>query len=391
MNTRIPRPWQRTIRATDGRAPLKSIPMDRIERWLGADKVLHLQDCMRGWYGSPINLVDVPGSVWITRDGDFVGNFDRGFFASAYDAFHDHLKRNWRELSRPQYGMAYAGFASISDSLQRASQGYSQRLAFNKAGPTGVVGVTSSLWRVGPQPAAGSAGAAAPGGTAHADANTGALAFANPAAGTNHLVGADVAASVINNTLLLYDRLFSVAKTMNSTTTEAVTGVPTRYQSGTATADDYIGDNFGFVEVGGTALAATAHNWTVCTYTDQGSASSTLPSLTGNSGAIVDRLDHPTQQWFAPLESGDVGIKAWTQMQCSAAVATGAINFVIGHPLGFMSFPVINSVLPFDWLTNRDQSPRIYDDACLAFLEPLKPATTATTYTGRIVMTNAAA
>jgi len=382
------RPWQRTIRK---RVPTTPIPMDRIERWLGADKVRHLQDCMRGWYGSPINICDVPGSVWITKDGEFVGKFSRGYFASAYDAFADYLKANWRELGKPQYGMAYAGFASISDALSRASQGYSQRIQFNKSGPTGVVAVTSSLWRVGPQPVAGSAGAAAPGGTAHTSSNTGAMAYANPSAGTMHLVGADVSTSVINNSLLLYDRLFSVAKTMNSTSTESVTGVPTRYQSTTATNADYIGDNFGFVEVGGTALAATGHNWTTCTYTDQANASSTLPSLTGNSGAIVDRLDHPTNQWFAPLESGDVGIKAWTQMQCSAAVATGAINFVIGHPLGFMSFPVINSVLPFDWLTNRDQAPRIFDSACLAFLEPLKPATTATTYVGRVVMTNAAA
>lgn len=379
--------WHRTIRARIEPTPIN---VERVERWLGRDKVLHLQDCMKGWYGSPICIRDMPGSVWITKDGDFVGKFGRGFFASAYDAFEDHLKRNWRELSKPQYGFANAGFASISDALARASQGYSQRLQFNKVGPTGVVGVTSTLWRVGPQPAAGNAGASAPGGTAHVDSNTGAILYNNPSSGTLHLVGADVATSVINNSLMLYDRLFSVAKTMNSTGTEAVSGVPSRYQSTTATAMDYIGDNFGFIEVGGTALAATAHNWTTCLYTDQANASSTLPSVTGNSSAIVDRLDQPTQQWCVPLESGDVGIKAWTQMQCSAAVATGVINFCIGHPLGFMSFPVINSVLPFDWITNRDQAPRIFDDACLAFLEPLKPATTATTYTGRFQMTGAA-
>ncbi|HRI16905.1 MAG TPA: hypothetical protein PL196_00125 [Burkholderiaceae bacterium] len=306
------------------------------------------------------------------------------------DFFTDRLRRAWAASGRPQYGYANAGFASISDALSRASQGYSQRRQMNKVGPTGVVAVTSSLWRVGAQPVAGSAGAAAPGGTAHTSSNTGALAFANPASGTLHLVGADMAASVVSNSLLAYDRTFSVAKTMASTATEAVTGVPSRYQGTTATNDDYIGDNFGFVEVGGTALAATAHNWTTCTYTDQDNAASTLPSLTGNSGAIVDRLDHPTGQWFAPLESGDVGIKAWTQMQCSASVATGVINFVIGHPLGFMTFPVVNQTFPFDWLTNRDPAPRIFDNACIAFLEPLKPATTATTYTGRLVATNAA-
>jgi len=235
---------------------------------------------------------------------------------------------------------------------------------------------------------------AAPGGTAHTSANTGALQFANPASGTLHLTGGSVSCGTINNTLLVYDRLFSVAKTMNSTATEAVTGVPTRYQSTTPTADDYAGDNFLFVEVGGTALAATAHNWTVCTYTDQdGNAAATLPSLAGNSSGIVDRLDHPTAnaQWFAPLASGDTGIQQLDQMQCSAAVATGVINFVIGHPLGWMSFPVINSFFPFNWLFGADDlAPRVFDDACIAFLEPVKPATTATTYTGKLSFINAA-
>lgn len=368
--------------------PIRPAHADRVERWLGADKIAHLRQCMRGWYGRPICLLDVPGSLWITADGDFVGHVNGGQFASALDFFESKLRRLWNTLGTPQHGYCNAGFASISDALSRASQGFSQRRQFNKVGPTGVVGVTSSLWRVGPQPAAGGAPGNAPGGTAFTSATAGALAFANPAAGTNRLVGADVSASVINNSLLVYDLIFGVNKTMNSSATEAVTGVPTRYQSTTATAEDYIGDNFGFIQVGGTALAATAHNWTTCLYTDQANALSTLPSLTGNASAIVDRLDHPAAQWFAPLESGDVGIKAWTQMQCSAAVATGVIWFMIGHPLGFMSFPVINSMLPFDWLTNRDQAPRIFNDACISFLEPLKPATTATTYTGRLVSTS---
>jgi len=382
---------KRTYQHAHKRAPINSADSSKVERWLGAEKIAHLQDCMRGWYGRPICLLDVPGSLWITADGDFVGHVNGGYFGSALDVFEAKLRRYWHALSQPQYGYSNAGFASISDALSRASQGFSQRRPFAKVGPTGVVGATSSLWRLGPQPAGGTAPAAAPGGTAFSSATTGALVFANPASGTNHLVGADVSASVINNSLLVYDLIFGVAKTMNSAATEAVTGVPTRYQSTTATVEDYIGDNFGFIQVGGTALAATAHNWTVCQYVNQtGAGTSTLPSLTGNASAIVDRLDHPVQQWFAPLGSGDVGIRNWTQMQCSAAVATGVVWFMIGHPLGFMSFPVINSLLPFDWLTNRDQAPRVFDNACVAFLEPLKPATTTTTYTGRLVTTSAA-
>lgn len=368
---------------------MRSVHSGRLERWLGAARVEQLSQSMKGWYGPPIHLIDCPGSVRVCADGDFIGPFERGVFASALDSLEGAYKR----MAKFPQATCYAGFSSISDALSRASQGFSVYPggAFNKVGPTGVVGVTSSLHKLGPQPIAGVAAAAAPGGTAYVDTDTGGMQFANPAAGTTRLVGADVTCSVINNTLLLYDRIFGVAKTMASTATEAVTGVPTRYQSTTATAEDYIGGNFGFVEVGLTALAATAHNWTVCTYLDQANAASTLPSLTGNSGAIVHRLDHPVQQWFAPLAAGDTGIKAWTQMQCSASVATGLINFVIGHPIGFMSFPVINSLMPFDWLTNRDQAPRIFDDAYLAFLEITKPATTTTTYTGRICATSTSA
>ena len=358
----------------------------RLERWLGPDKINQLVQATRGqgWYGPPIHLLDVPGSVRIDRSGDFHGPFEHGYFVSAIDLLVDRVKDFGRV---PQYSFN-TGFTSISDALSRASGGFSRQLPFNKIGPTGVAAVTSSLHKLGPQPIAGVAAAAAPGGTAYVDSDTGGFLFDNPAAGSYRLTGADIVSNVASKTLLLYDRIFGVAKTMASVATEAVTGVPSRYQSTTTTAEDYIGGNFGFVEVGLTALAATAHNWTVCLYTDQANASSTLPSITGNASAIVHRLDHPASNWFAPLASGDVGIKAWTQMQCSASVATGLINFVIGHPIGFMTLPIANVAASFDWLTNRNQAPRIFADAYLAFLELQNPVTTATTYSGVIYMTS---
>lgn len=376
----------------------KAIPSARIERWLGKEQAERISGHMKDWYGPPINLRDVPGSVWVGRDGDFCGHFDRGFFESAEDALERVIRREldvWKRAIHPDVLRNYAGagFASISDALARASAGNRQVLNGNvaKSGATGVANAASTLWRLGAMPAAGAAGSAAPGGRACSKSTTGAMAYTNPASGTLHLTGADFSASVINNAVMLYDRIFDVAKTMNSTATESVTGVPTRYQSSVTTDANYAGGNFLFVETGGTALAATAHNWTVCQYRNQaGTDAQTLPSVTGVSGCIVDRLDMPTNTWFCPLAAGDVGVMDLAQMQCSAAVATGAINFVIGHPIGIMAFPVINSLLPFDWLTNRDQAPRIFDDACLALLELPKPATTATTYTGLIYATSAA-
>ena len=232
----------------------------------------------------------------------------------------------------------------------------------------------------GPEAAAANA-AAAPGGIANVDSDTGFPTFTNPTtANSMRVTSAWGTASVVNNSPLLYDCIFRVNKTMNSTATEAVTGVPTRYQSTVGGASDSAEGNFLFVQVGLTALAATAHNWTVCLYTDQGGVSSTLPSLTGNSAAIVHRLDHPVQQWFAPLAAGDTGIQQLDQMQASALVATGVINFVIGHPIAWMMFPIINTIFPFDYISTAFNLEPIFNDAALALLEVMKPATTATTY-----------
>ncbi len=371
---------------------MKSVHSGRLERYFGTEKVNELSGLMSGWYGPPIALHGAPGAVYMTKDGDFVGDFREGWEMTMLDRAYDlknRMKRALRVASSRNRNQLNAGFASLSDLISEATTGGKrQDMVFQKVGPTGVVAVTSSLWRLGNQPSAGATPSAAPGGNAPTRTTAGALVFNNPATGgdTNHLVSSVVAASAASGALLLYDRIFHVAKTMNSTTTEAVTGVPTRYQNTTLTAPDSIAGNFLFVEVGGTALAATAHNWTVCTYLDETNASATLPSLTGNSGAIVDRLDHPTSQWFAPLAAGNEGVKALTQMQCSAAVATGAVNFVIGHPLAWMSCPLANFICTFDYINTAFNLTRIFDDACLAFLEPTKVATTATTYTGQITL-----
>jgi hypothetical protein len=180
----------------------------------------------------------------------------------------------------------------------------------------------------------------------------------------------------------MYDRIFEVNKTMNSIATETVTGVPTRYQAITNTPDAADG-NFLFFEVQA-ALAATAHNWNA-TYVDHdGNTGNVLPTLTGNASAIVNRLDHPVGQWFAPLATNDVGISRLSDVTCSAAVLTGSIAVVIGHPIAFLPMPVANMSTIIDGINTAFNLTRIFDNAALAFLEICKPAVTATTYTGNI-------
>lgn len=356
----------------------------RLERWVGPN-VEVLSRAMADWYGPPIAVGGVPGAVYAHKGGDFSGKLRAGFEATAFDYARDYahrLRRGMRRASARQGATLHAGFASLSDLIAEATAGKRREFLFNKVGTTGVVNVTNSLWGVGPQPAAGANGSAAPGGRAPTPATTGAFIFTNPTGGdTQHFVAGYPAANFINN-LLLYDRVFDVAKTMNSTTNESVTGVPTRYQSSTPGNPGYAGGNFLFVEVGGTALSATAHNWNALYRDDAGTDSQTLPTLTGNSGAIVRRLDHPAGQWFAPLATGDVGIMDLAEIDCSAAVAAGEINFVIGHPIAWLPVPIVNMVCVADGINTAFNLVQVLDDSCLAFLEVLKPATNATTYTG---------
>jgi len=372
----------------------RSTHSGQLERWLGKDAVERMSRAMTHgggskegtgthWYGPPIAIAGVPGSVYATRDGDFVGRIKTGKFASALDAA-ERVFKMYRRVARAA-GSRLNGFASLSDLISEATaNGKRQVFQFNKVGPTGVVAVTSTLWRLGNQPVAGAAPGSAPGGTATTSATVGAFPLTNVSTDTQHFVVGYPVASQAGNTLLLYDRLFHVLKTMASTSTEAVTGTFSRYQNTTGGAADSIGGNFCFVEVGGTALAATAHNWTVCQYTNQaGTTAQSFPSMTGNASAIVDRLDHPTGSWFFPLASGDSGVKALTQMQCSASVATGVINFVVGHPIAWMPCPIANMTCIADGINTSFNLQRIFDNACLALLETNKPSTTATTYTGQ--------
>ena len=366
---------------------MRHVHSQQLERWAGVDEVEKISSAMHGWYGPHIPVSGVPGAVWATRDGDFVGHIKGGGFMSALEYQHDLAKhalaRAWKRAGKVRHGVVGAGLSSLSDAISEATVGNKRReFIFYKTGSTGVVNATNDLWFAGGQPAVGASAGAAPGGTAFTSASTGAFGFTNPASGdTQHYVNGVSIPSIGTNALLLYDRIFGVTKTMNSTATEAVTGTPSRYQNTTPGNPDSAVGNFLFV-VARTALPATAHNWTTCTYVDELNAASTLPSLTGNSSNIVNRLDHPTGQWFAPLATNDVGIKALTQMQCSAAVASGAIDFIIGHPLAWIIQPLANALTFSDGLNGAFNLGRIFDDAALAFLEVGKGATTATNYTG---------
>lgn len=381
------RPWQRTIRRRH--EPLGTPHAGRMDRWLGAENVRDLSQQFSAWYGPPVAIAGVPGNVYVTAGGDFAGHIDVGDELTHQDLVEAIIRRQGR-VRFARATRQLGGFASLSALIQARTSGKGQDLLFSKTGVTAnATGNSNELWTRAGQPAAGAAGAAAPGGTAPTNATTGNWGYSNPGnANTGHHLGGFVVGGTAANSLMLIDQLLRVAKTMASTATEAVTGTFARYQNATAAAADYIGGNFCFPADPTTVLAATAHNWTVCQYTNQaGTAGQSFPSATGVSACVVGGIDLAAgaASWFMPLASGDVGVKALTQMQCSASVATGTIDFVVAHAIAMYPVWLANQACLLDAITTAiDQLSNIFDNACITGIEIVKPATTAVTYSGRV-------
>lgn len=389
---------------------------DQLERWLGAEHVARLSKDFEHFYW-PVPIHGVPGNVYIMPGGDFAGEIRAGAFMSAADAAALTVKKILKridskarknkalgvlhELIRAgdRRMMSVGAFASIDAIVAAFTGGKGQVLLFEKTGvASNAVGNANDLWTRAGNPGAGAAGAAAPGGTAWNSTSTGAIKYLNGlSANSNHYLNWALSSSVINNSLLLYDRLFSVALNPNSTATQAVSGVPTRYQSVTATDVAYIGGNFVFESNPTTVCGPVAHSVTaastaVWTYTNQANATgknlnhngTAIQTLAGVSACVVGGVNLAAGNWFIPLAAGDSGIKAITQMQHSVAVVTGTLDAVIGHPIAVNACPIANIACLDDGLYSSLNLTTILDNACLSFLELPKPATTATNYSGLI-------
>lgn len=362
---------------------------DRLERWLGKEAVAQMSRSMVNWYGPPIAIAGVPGEVYAARGGDFVGNINAGHEASKHDRLADIVRREQRrQIAAMARGSRQTGaFGSLDAIVAAATAGKYCNCNFNKTGvAANAIGNAMDMWTRAGYPAAGAAGGASPGGTNWTSASTGAMPFTTPAtADSLQPMSGWSSASVINNTLMLYDRLHSVVKTMASTATQAVSGTPARYQSVTPGNVQSAEGNFYFPSNPTTVLPATAHNWTVCQYTNSaGTATRSSPSIAGVSACVVGGVDLVVHNWCMPLQGGDKGVQKVTQLQCSASVATGTIDFTVGHPLVIMPCPVAVLVCQHDWVYTAFRMVKILDNACLALLEIAKPATTATTYQGGI-------
>lgn len=399
-----------TIPLQRGLTGWKHVKSQAMERYFGPVVTENLSRYIRDYYW-PVYIAGTHGWVYAMPGGDFVGNLMTNGEMSVFDRADALIYRMQKSAAARRFrnkisigaerylggigGLCYA-FATDDAVLAAETGGKMNRWPNNsKIGPAAnAIGNAIDLWTSATQPVAGAAAGAAPGGVAYTSSSTGAAPYTNPAsAETGHFRAARFQANVANMTLMMYDRLFGCAKTMNSTANEAVTGVPTRYQSAISTDDDYAGGNFLTISNPTTVLAATAHNWVAggagnggCTFTNAaGTVGQNLLQVTGVSACVLRGVDIAANSpgWFAALGSGQVGIKALTKMECSALVATGTIDFIIGHGIAWIPCYAANMMYVEDGLYGAGpRLPHIEDNACLAFMEMNKSATTTTTYTG---------
>lgn len=328
----------------------------RMERWFGPEMFKMLQEAAAGLF-SPTPIIFTPnGDSIFAIDGMLIGSIRGG------------------------------GFASLSDLISEATTGGKlQNLMFNKVGTTGAAGFANSLWRVGNTPIAASAATALAAGTHNDNTTAGGLNQVDPSGGdTLHLTTITSGATVAGQLLLLYDRLWNglIALSDLSTQTCTLTGYPNstgRYSTAAASPG-----NFVFVaNEGGATFSAVAHTWTVVYTDNDGNVAQTAAAISGISGAIANRVDHAG--FSIPLLAGDTGIQDIESIACSVnTLVAGAPTIVLAHPLALIPQPVANAGVVIDGINSAFNLVEIKTDACMAFLEISKSATTATTYNGLV-------
>lgn len=357
-----------------------------LSRFIGEALTEQISRGMRTWYGPPIPVAVPGGRVYAMRGGDFCGAMRGGYFSNLADYMVERTKRIVRNWCARQRRTANMGFSSLSDLIAEATTGgKSQTLAWTKAGTAGVVGRSNSLFNVGAWPPASGVGGTTGTGRVCTRTTTGAMTQTDATGGdTLHVVTVPCyQASVAGQVLLMYDRLWDMTHTMTVDPRSCdAANVPTRYQTAALAPG-----NFFSGEV--TTVLPAATPTITLDYVDQDGNNVTGPALsTIASAAAVNTIPFTLPNWFYPLNSADQGLRSLQNsanaINLSAAMASGVVSWFIGHPLAFLPAPAANTPLILDGINSAFNLNRVYDGACLAFLELFKSATTATNWWGAL-------
>lgn len=321
---------------------------------------------MERWYGRDVVDMLHVGSMGLTTPVPIIG-----VGASAY-----------RGCFLPR--VTGAGFSSLSDLIAEATvNGKRQDVLYSKVGVApGATAGTAPLWNVGNLPGAGGVGGTSGTGAVPARTATGALKQANAAGGDTLHVVSWTGTATLAGTILLYDRLWHMTYNHATSTSTAVdsSNRPSRY-NGTDAAGNFVTSEVT------TALSATAHTITL-TYVDQGGNTAEANAATSaRVSSAVQTIGLTAPAWTYALNAADTGLRYLTNVaQSTTASVTGVSSFVIGHPLAWLPQPAANIGLVLDGVNSAFSLVQVKDDACLALMDLVKTANTATTINGQITL-----
>lgn len=206
---------------------------------------------------------------------------------------------------------------------------------------------------------------------------SGQIPFTNPGAGNSYMARFEASATTAGK-LLLCDRLWhNSGYTVTTTTAQNTThpGLPARDSNG---ATDGEGVLLG-IEVSAATTNGSAVTNMTASYTDQG----------GTAGATATITSFPATAaagTFVPfnLAAGDTGVRSVQSLTLGTSLVTGTVHLVQFRVLSALNCPIANVGAVADALTGG--LVQLYDNT-VPFLLWLPSATTATTVTGQLIVT----
>jgi len=340
----------------------------RLERWFGSQWVAEVSVAMQH-FRYPVPILG-QGNL-VVYDGDFYGAPPGGMASSL-----------WEYVVRPVRNER-GGFATTQ--ALRDSAPARIMFPYNKSAAISppAVGACMHWWALGALPVAGSNAAAAPGGTVPDNTTTGAFQPLDnaPTGDTRHLteLWAWEDLNVRTGSVMVYDYLFGV-NINHATTSNSVTGVPTRYQTSALAPGNFLS---GRVTTG---LGATAHNITV-TYVDQdGNTAEAGTAQAIRVSSATNTLPFTQPKWFYYLNAPDSGMRNITNIALSAA-STGNVDWIIGKTIGIVpTGPILNHPMTVQGVNSNLLLDRAFDAACLALMQYFSKASSSPEPKGMIII-----
>jgi hypothetical protein len=125
-----------------------------------------------------------------------------------------------------------------------------------------------------------------------------------------------------------------------------------------------------------TACGAATPNMRI-TYTDQGGTQGNLTPATlpiGKTAPIIGLIPYSGTGAgkygpFMPLAAGDYGVRSIEQLNLSVSYVSGTLAYCLAKPLLYLPMTTVGVAAERDLLNQLPSLPRVYDGACLAWLE----------------------